>query len=281
MKGMEALPHKLGIAIHMESERPIELPQLLSSLASVGNEYQKYSKTILGISDKNASRLYVGSVKPGSIDIFLQPEYMEMAKSGLAIATSSGPVDAANVLFDFGKRLGMLLETFKKKPDPKDVTISECDNAMNIAGNVVEAGGKQTINHVNIQGDFKPVYTLDARTAHQVIGNAADTKAALQLPAAERLSAQAMIWKTFDKSHARTEGQRSPDKGIIDEIDPAPKAILFGDDETGMKADIIASEESLMQMIYYVDVEVVRVQQKIKAYRIVGFHGKELLDENQ
>ena len=135
--------------------------------------------------------------------------------------------------------------------------------AMNIALSVVEAGGKQTINHVNIQGDFQPVYTLDAKAAHQVMGNAADTKAILQHPAAERLNSQAMVWKTFDKSHARTEGQRSPDKGIIDEIDPSPKAILLGDDEAGMKVDILASDENPMQMIYFVDVEVVRVQQKI------------------
>lgn len=279
MKIMETPHHKLGIAIHMEPKRPIELPHLLSNLASVSDEFRKYSKTILGTPNRDASKLYVGSVKPGSIDIFLQPEYLEIARAGLAIATSSGPVDAANALLDFGKRLGSLMETFERKPDSKDVSISECDNAMNISRNVVEAGGQQTINYVNVQGDFTPIVSLDTKTAGQVFNNAAETKATLKLPVAERRFSQAMVWKTFDKSHARTEGERSPDKGIIEEIDHAPKAILFGDDEAGMKTDILASDENPMQMIYYVDVEVVRVQHKIKAYRVIGFHGKEPLDE--
>lgn len=33
-----------------------------------------------------------------------------------------------------------------------------------------------------------------------------------------------------------------------------------------------------MHKIYYVDIEIVRVAQKIKAYRVVNFHSKEPLD---
>lgn len=278
---MDMMPHKLGIAIHIEPKRPIELPKLLANLASVGSEYQLYSKNILGTSGKDASKLYVGSVKPGSIDIFLQPEFLDMAKAGLVIATSSGSIDATSAVLDFGKHLTKLLNKFKSKPNPTDITIRECDNAMNMAQNVVESGGTQTINYINVQGDFQPLYEMDAESAHRVFENAAETKAILKLPAAERLNSQAMLWKTFDKSPARTEGQRSPDKGIIEEIDPAPKAILFGDDEAGLKADILASDENPMQMVYYVDVEIIRVEKKIKAYRIVNFQGKDPLHNDE
>lgn len=169
--------------------------QLLSSLASVGDEYRKYSKTVLGVSGKDASKLYVGSVKPGSIDIFLQPEIIDLAKTGLALTAAAGPVDAAKALLDFSKHLDQLLDKFKKPPNPKDTTISECDNALNIAKNVVEAGSSQTINFVNVEGDFQPVYTLNTSQAAQIAKNAHETKSILEFPAAERLNSQAMVWK--------------------------------------------------------------------------------------
>ena len=272
------MPYKIGVAIHLEPDRPIELPHLLDGLNSVGDEYQKYSRMILGITDKTASKLYVGSVKPGSIDIFLQPELIESVKAGLAIATSAGPVDAANALLDFTKRLGSLLDLFKAKPNPEDITIRECDNAINISRNVVEAGGQLTLNFVNIDGDSEQTHRLGGPEARRVFTNASEARAILKLPSAERKNSVAMVWKTFDKSHARIEGQRSPDKGIIEEIDPLPKAILFVDDEAGLKADILASEENPMLVVYYVDVEIIRIDGKIKAYRIAEYHGKELLD---
>jgi len=275
---MAAMPHKAGIAIHIEPHRPIELSYLLSGLKGIGDEYQHYSKAKLGGTGKNSSKLYVGSVKPGSIDIFLQPELIEIAKGSLAVASAAGPVDAANALLDFGNQLKSLLDLFKNKPNPKDVSISQCDNAINITKNVVEAGGTQTITHINVEGDFQPIYQMDANDASKIMKQANEMKALLKLPAAERVNSVALVWKTFDKSPARTEGDRSPDKGIIEEIDPVAKAILFGDDEAGLKSRILVDEENPMIMVYYVDIEVVRVAKKIKAYRIVGFHGKEPLD---
>ena len=143
----------------------------------------------------------------------------------------------------------------------------------------VDAGGHQVINYVNVEGDFKPVVHVSADRARTIFKNASETKALLELPVTGRKNSVAMTWKTFDRSPGKTEGQRSPDKGIIEEIDPAAKSILFGDDEAGLKADILASEENPMLMLYYVDVEIVRVAEKIKAYRIVAFHGKESLEE--
>ena len=276
---MAMLPHKLGLAIHIEPEGPIELSELLSGLKSIGSEYQSYSRNILGVKAADASKLYVGSVSPGSIDVFLQPEFIDTAKAGLAILASTGPVDAATTVFDFAKRLRALIERFENKPDPKDVTIRECENVMSITKNTVDAGGHQVINYVNVEGDFNPVVHVSADRARTIFKNASETKALLELPVTGRKNSVAMTWKTFDRSPGKTEGQRSPDKGIIEEIDPAAKSILFGDDEAGLKADILASEENPMLMLYYVDVEIVRVAEKIKAYRVVAFHGKESLEE--
>ncbi|MTH95545.1 hypothetical protein [Roseibium sp. RKSG952] len=276
---MSMLPHRLGLAIHIEPEKPIELTDLLSGLKSIGREYQHYSRNVLGVKDSDASKLYVGSVSPGSIDVFLQPEFIDNAKTGLALLTSAGPVDAANAVLDFANKLGGLIKRFETKPDPKDVSIRECENVMNITKNTVDSGGSQVINYVNVKGDFSPIINISTDTAKNAFKNASEAKAELEFPKAERKNSVAMIWKTFDRSPGKTEGQRSPDKGLIEEIHPAAKSILFGDDEAGLKADILASDENPMLMLYYVDVEIVRVDDKIKAYRIVGFSGKEPLEE--
>ena len=281
---MDFLEHKLGIAIHIEPERPIALPILLSNLKSLGDEYHKYSTEVLGVSKKENSKLYVGSISPGSIDILLQPEYLEIAGVGLAIATSVGPVEAMRAIGDFADFVKLLLERFEGNSKPSEIasdeiTISDCNNAINFAQNVVDAGGSQTINVVNVEGDFKPVISINESQARRLVKNANQTKAILEFPSDELFQAQALVWKTFDKSPAKKDGQRSPDKGIIESIDPKHKAILFADGEEGLKSEIINSDENPMQMVYYVDVEVVKVDNKVKAYRIVKYHSREQLSD--
>ena len=83
-----------------------------------------------------------------------------------------------------------------------------------------------------------------------------------------------MVWKRLDSDDASTEGN-SPDKAIIEEIDPKPKAILFTDEMADLKRVMIQDEEKPFQKVYFVDVEVSRVGDKVVSYRVVGYHGKD------
>ena len=42
---------------------------------------------------------------------------------------------------------------------------------------------------------------------------------------------------------------------------------------------LIADKENPLQAVYFVDVQIVRVADKIVAYRVIGYHGKEEIDE--
>lgn len=106
-----------------------------------------------------AKAVLIAGLKPGSTDIFLQPEFWDMAKSGLAVATSSGPIDAAHAVLNFGKHLAALLEIFKTKLYPKDVTIRQCDNAVNISRLFVAAGATLIIKNKIVNGDYSPDVT--------------------------------------------------------------------------------------------------------------------------
>jgi hypothetical protein len=81
----------------------------------------------------------------------------------------------------------------------------------------------------------------------------------------------------LDRAPAKTKGS-SPDKRVIGEIDPKPKTILFTDELSYLKNEMISDEENPMQKVYFVDVEVSRVKEKVTAYRIAGFHGKDDLE---
>lgn len=272
---MKSTDENLGIAIHIEPASPVELPRLIANLKSIENEYEKYSKDIFGAKSRDLNNLNVSSISPGSIDILLRPEILDV---GVALTASFGPFDAAQYVFEFAQRIKTLIDTFSSQPDPETVSLNDCNNAINIVGNVVEAGGTQTISTVNVAGDLNLTLEITEDKAKKVLHNASRTKALLKLPSGETFNSQALQWKTFDKGPAKTEGQRSPDKGIIQELDPKPKPIFFEDGEEGLKSYIINSDENPYQMIYYVDVEVVTVDEKIKAYRIVRFRGTDPLN---
>ena len=159
--------------------------------------------------------------------------------------------------------------------DKADVTVRDCDDAINIVKPIAEHGGSQTFNVYKgpvIQNQIR----INSPQARSVVESASRQKAMLQFPQAERKQRVSMIWDRLDRAAAKTQGS-SPDKGIIEEIDPRPKTILFTDELSYLKKEMIHDEENPMQKVYFVDVEISRVGDKVTAYRIVGFHGKDEL----
>ena len=75
-----------------------------------------------------------------------------------------------------------------------------------------------------------------------------------------------LIWTRLDRDKAKTEGQRSPDKGLIEEIDRKPQPVLFADNMARLKNEMIEDEENPYQNVYFVDVDVSKVGGKIVSY---------------
>ena len=85
------------------------------------------------------------------------------------------------------------------------------------------------------------------------------------------------MWKRIDRDALKTSGT-SPDKGVIEELDPKPKPVLFTDDMAALKREMVKEEENPLQMVYFVDVQVSTVEGRRVAYRVLGYHGKERLE---
>ena len=83
----------------------------------------------------------------------------------------------------------------------------------------------------------------------------------------------------MDRDAAKTQGS-SPDKALIEEIDSKAKSVFFADEFSYLKKEMIDNQDNPYQKVYFVDVEVSRIEGRVTAYRIVGFHGTDDIDIN-
>jgi hypothetical protein len=262
------------LQLHLEPQQPLEVSELTATLGSIARQYQELIAEEKLLGKAGEAKLLVSSVSPGSIDISLVPDFAPFAVlSGPLLAPL---IDKYQLIEKFGARLKKLIEYFVKD-EKGSVSVKDCDDAVNIARPIAKHGGHQTFNIIKA-GVVQPIIVIDARTARQLVEGAIRRKSEIQTPNAEIKQRVPMIWSRLDRIGAKTSGVRSPDRGLIEEIDPKPHAVLFTDELTYLKAEMIADEENPMQKIYFVDVEVSRAQGKVAAYRIVGYHGKEDLE---
>lgn len=275
LEGKEIPP---ALNLHIEPKTPIELQDMLASLATIGKRFDSYARHELDDRFVDNPKLFVSSIKPGSIDISLVPDLLDIGKAAAGAVAAVGVNDAVEAVKNFGEGIKKLLQLFSKPvsaQEAEDISIKDCDDAVNIVKPIASAGGVQNFNVNNVAGNQIFIFQLNSSDASKVVENALTHKATLLLPEVEVKRSVALVWQKIDKSLAKTDGAISPDKGRIEEIDRAAKSILFHENMASVKLEIMA--DPLMQMVYYVDVEIVRIDDKIKAYRVVGYHGKEPL----
>lgn len=264
------------LQLHLEPQEPIEVAELTASLGALARQYQEFA-VANGLTGKAAdARLLVSNVSAGSIDISLLPDWISGAVAGPLLMPL---LDKYGLLQKFAERIKALIDFFAswKRGAAVDVTIKDCDDAINLVKPIAMHGGNQTINV--IKGDVViNVLSTSVREARQAIEGAVSVKEGIQSsqPRPEKHQRVSMTWDQLDRNKAKTEGKQSPDKGIIEEIDTKPHPIFFTDELSFLKQEMIADEENQFRKVYFVDVEISRAAGgRVAAYRIIGYHGKE------
>jgi hypothetical protein len=261
------------LQLHLEPRDPIDVLHLTAALGSLARQYQEFAFEHDLARRTADARLLVSNVAPGSIDISFVPDFTYIVAAG-------GPLLAPllnkyDLIEKFGKHLKTLIDAFSStKPPPETITVKDCDDAINIVKPIAQNGGSQTFNIIKA-GQILPVLFINTEQAQSLVESAARHKIELQRPDADIRQSVAMVWARLDRDPAKTEGTKSPDRGVIEEIDPKPHAVLFTDEMSHIKREMIDDQENPYQKVYFVDVEIVRVGDKIVAYRIMGFHGTE------
>jgi hypothetical protein len=263
------------LQLHLEPREPMEVAELTAALGSLARQYQTFA-VANGLSEKASdARLLVSSVQPGSIDISLLPDWLDAATLGGLLMPL---IDKYEMIQKFAEQIKGLLELFGgEKKSTAEVSISDCDDAVNIVKPVAEHGGLQTFNVFNGPVSVN-VLTTTTNQARQIIEGATAQKIALQAvkPEAEKRQRVSMTWSRLDREKVKSDRKTTPDRATIEEIDSKPHAVFFTDEVSFLKSEMIADEENPYRQVYFVDVEVSRAAGgKVTAYRVVGYHGKE------
>jgi len=263
------------LQLHIEPDEPIAIYELTSSLNAIWRQYHIYVASDVELQKPHEAKLLVSSVSPGSIDISFIPDIPE------ALAAAAGALDHIKIVNDFAGHIKTLLNKFinnEKNSEPvSDVTVKDCDDAIAIVKPTAEHGGQQIFNSYNNSVMYQTII-VDPSSSRKIISEASRAKAALQYPDAEKRERVPLVWFRIDRSSAKQSGS-SPDKGTINEIDPKPKSIFFTDDLSYLKKEMTEGEDHPFQKIYFVDVEVSRVDGKVVSYRVIGYHGSDELED--
>lgn len=264
-------PETPWLRLHMEPAEPIEVTDLTGALAALARQYDVFAKKHWAYPPSARVKLLISNISPGSIDINFVPEV------AASIATLLPIVHSAH---EFAEYLSWLLDFFKVidgRSPPPEISVQDCDDVVNIVKPIAKHGGNQVFNTFNGStiNIFSPISVTEART---ITENAVRTKETLRLENPERRERVSLIWKRLDRDAAKREGS-TPDKVIIEEIDPHPRAVHFTDAMAYLKDEMIRDDDNPYRKVYFVDVEVSRVNRKVVAYRIVGYHGKDDLEE--
>lgn len=263
-----------ALQLHLEPKQPIEVATLTAAMNSIARQYQIFASRNDYVARISDAKLLVSSVRPGSIDISFLPD--------IATALAAGAVsviDQLKVVNDFGGHLKWLLERFmpsKGAPKADEPTLRDCDDAINIVKPIADNGGSQTFNTFN-GVIHQPVIVLNMIDAKEVLETAGRIKHELQFPRAAPHQRAPLIWTRLDRDSAKSRGT-TPDKGLIESLDPKPKPVFFADHMSHVKSEMIQDEANPYKKVYFVDVEVSEVAGKVVSYMIVGYHGKDEID---
>jgi hypothetical protein len=265
------------LQLHLEPGEPMEVSELTGALGALARRYQAFAVENQLAKKPSEARLLVSSVAPGSIDISLYPDLM----SHLAAAPMLAPlIDKAELIAKFGKALKILFEIFARKKETAvgdDVSVKDCDDAINIVKPIANHGGTQTFNTIN-GGITYNILTMNASEASKIMEAAIHQKALLQNSDAEIRQRVPMVWKRLDRDETKPEAKSSPDRALIEEIDSKSHAVFFTDEMSFLKKQMIDDEVNPYQSVYFVDVSVSRVSGRVVSYRVMGYYGKEELE---
>ncbi len=265
------------LQLHLEPREPIEVSELTAALGSLARQYQDFA-VANGLAVRTAdAKLLVSTVSPGSIDISLLPDWVVAIATGPLLAPL---IDKFGLLEKFAKHIKGLIGFFQHDDKAKaDLTVKDCDDAINIAKPIAQHGGVQTFNLIKEQ-HIHPIMVMDAAQARRVVERATRVKTEIQpLPSGpEKKQRVSMTWSRLDRDKTTIGGKQSPDRAVVEEIDQRPHAVFFTDEMASLKGEMIIDEENPYQQVYFVDVEISRAAGgRVSAYRIVGYHGKESL----
>ncbi len=255
------------LTIKIKNKNPLDFDRVISSLNAFSKEYTSFCKKEFKGLEESTTKLQIHSLKEGSIEL-------ELVSAALAL------VPDINSTYIFGKYMIESLKFFTGKSDSKKPPdnfknksagnfIDLLEQTANDAGsnlNIINSGNNNTYN-INVSSS-------DARVAQNRL---AKYNTELLQEKSSIKDKQLFYWST-----ASFVKNKSGDKGFIESIDKAkPHKIIFPNesDKKIMTTSSNKFKADWQDLMYIVDVEVLDVQGKIQAYKILKVYEEDTFEK--
>jgi len=261
------------LQIKIEHVLPLELGDVAAALGGLSRQYELFIERRDGREFGVRTKLYVQEIRPGSVDITLINDFAATVAPVLPI------ISDIKLLIGFFEHFRAMIDFFSgdtKTTVP--VEIADCNNVQKIVGPISQQSGNGLQVNIFQNGKVTNNFIVDAGKAGRAARGAAAHKVVLGQPIGEALENQLLMWDQTSKRDAKTKGTWSPDKAVIEAIDPKPRSVLFDENVTQIKKRMMDDPENMFQKIYIVDVLVIITEGKIRAYKVINLHG--ILDRN-
>ena len=248
----------IRLSIKIENSKPFELNQLTSSLNSLAKEFDVFCKD--HNIKKSDRKLEIVKLDKGSLLIELIPFVVPL-------------INEINTVYMFGEKLINTINFFSGKGgDKPKIGKQSCDNISNFMEVTANDNGGNLI--LNVVGDNNKIIVgseisnLEANATQNGLRKHKDT---LLEESPEIYTKEAFYWSVASFSDVT---EKSADRGVALKINEKAHKIIFANDtDKKMMTTFNASLKSDWQnLIYIVDIEVTRVQESIKIYKILKVH---------
>lgn len=250
-----------AIRVHLHHTKPVEVNEFVASVTSVSNLFSSYVKENADYKEEVKAKLYVEKIKEGSIDIWLVAPTL----AGL-IAFA----DNTNKLCDFVRHVNDFIAHFTRglKPEKK-YTLSELKDLKELlTPTSTDRGGKIEIDAINVKTNQvimqgTPVGFDSSNSIQNQIDREIETRKNTETSCGIHKKVLMQIYQVRN-----TADSNAGNKAIIDSIYMGRKLpVVFDTDE--LKNEILYSESNPTRTGFIVDAEVMTVEGKPKAYKIV------------
>lgn len=261
---------QIKLSIKIDNSDPIELNGLTNSLNAFAKEYDDYCKKEFDDLTKNDRKLQIVKLEQGSLLIELVPVVVPL-------------IQEVNAVFCFGKHIIDVIDFFTGNNEenklPHNFSKKNCDNMHAFLEQTASDNGANcTVSVIGNNNTIicgKTIGSLESSAAQNNISKHRD-----MLLEEEPIvkNKQAFYWETasFVKG---SSGQR--DRGIIESVDKRAKRIIFKDE---VDKEVITTSSNKytkewQDLIYIVDVEIIKVQDTIKSYKILKVYENDTIEE--
>lgn len=248
------------LVIEFKNSQPIELHDLTSSLSALANQYRRYVIRE-DLKEETEAKLYVKEVRNGStvVEMF---SYVQSHVGEIKAA-----IETSKSVIGFGTYLKKTYSEINEGKKPStDVTAKDVKDLSQILEPLAKDPKGQTLIHADRGATVRVTINLGSSDANSIQNRA--TKLVDSMRETEQLEYKnrAFYWDTASKGKPR-----KTDRGIIETIEDRPIPVIFGE-KSKIKERMIAGKAHPFQTTYVVDVELIMLRGKIRAYKIIKLH---------